>query len=247
MPHEVSYDLGRSAELICAELARYGAHAVFFVVGRMVEEHPDIVHAIAAAGHEIGLHGYEHDNLSRYDSEALALLEKNLARVGSLAEDITGARPQCFRAPYLMSPLFYRAEVYALLKAQGYRWVSNRYVRYPVGLLRPRTALSLLPLRNAWQSSDGTVRMTRNRPLLAPLNAGLLAKETFGGSPVGSAGCWGNALPLSGTAWWRSRYTRRSIPNYWVCPLQKPRHRERRSPTREPLCRRPRRWVESYP
>ena len=61
------------------------ASAVFFIVGRMIEEHPDVVQAIAAAGHEIGLHGYEHDNLARYDAEALALLDKNLARVGFAA------------------------------------------------------------------------------------------------------------------------------------------------------------------
>jgi len=119
--------------------------------------------------------------LSRYDSQALALLDKNLARVGSLVEDITGARPRCFRAPYLLAPHFYRAEVYALLKAQGFRWVSNREIRYPVELLRP----GLFPLRNAWRGRGGTPRMARNRLLLGPLNAGLLAKENFHGSPAG--------------------------------------------------------------
>jgi hypothetical protein len=181
MPYDLPYDVNKGADLILAELGQYDAHAVFFVVGRMVEDHPDVVHAIAAAGHEIGLHGYEHDHLSRYDTQTLALLEKNLSRVGSLVADITGSRPRCFRAPYLLGPHFYRDEVYALLKAQGYRWVSNREVRYPVELLRP----GLFPMRNAWRGPDGTVRLTDNRLLLAPLNAGLLVKETFGGSSVG--------------------------------------------------------------
>jgi peptidoglycan/xylan/chitin deacetylase (PgdA/CDA1 family) len=181
MPHDVPYDLRTSAGLILAELARYNAHAVFFVVGRLVEEHPDVVHTIAAAGHEIGLHGYEHDDLSRYDSEELALLDKNLAKVGSLVAEISGSHPRCFRAPYLLAPHFYRSEVYAMLKAQGYTWVSNREVRYPAELLRP----GLFPVRNAWRGSDGAARMVHNRMLLAPLNAGLLAKETFGDSPIG--------------------------------------------------------------
>lgn len=181
MPHDVPYDLDRTTELILAELAQHDAHAVFFVVGRMVEEHPDVVHTIAAAGHEIGLHGYEHDNLTHYDSDALTLLDKNLARVGSLVESITGTRPQCFRAPYLLYPLFYRRDVYAMLKAQGYKWVSNRKVRYPVELLRP----GVLPVGKAWRGSRGTVRMVKNRMLLPPLNTRLLAMETFGGSPVG--------------------------------------------------------------
>jgi peptidoglycan/xylan/chitin deacetylase (PgdA/CDA1 family) len=181
MPHEVPFDLHRSAGLILDELARHEARAVFFVVGRLAEDHPDVVRDIASAGHEIGLHGYEHDHLSRYDAAALALLDKNLARVGSLVEDITGSRPRCFRAPYLLAPHFYRAEVYAMLRAQGFRWVSNREVRYPVELLRP----GLFPVRGAWRASDGSARLVRDRLLLGPLNAGLIARETFGGSPAG--------------------------------------------------------------
>ena len=178
MPHDAPYDLARGTELILVELARFEAHAVFFVVGRLVEEHPDIVRAIASAGHEVGLHGYEHDNVAHYDSEALVLLDKNLATAGSAVAEITGTRPQCFRAPYLLFPQFYRAEVHAMLKAQGYRWVSNRKVRYPVELLRP----GILPARNAWRGSDGSIRMMNNRMLRPPLNTRLLATENFGGS-----------------------------------------------------------------
>lgn len=181
MPHDMLYDLRGSAERILAELARHHAHAVFFVVGRMVEEHPDVVEAIASGGHEIGLHGYEHDNLSRYDTDALALFDKNLARVGSLLKDITGKRPQCFRAPYLLWPLFYRRDVYTILKAQGYRWVSNRHVRYPVELLRP----GKLPVGNAWRGSGGKARLMTNRILLPALNRKLLATEEFGDSSFG--------------------------------------------------------------
>lgn len=181
MPHEVAFDPRRSARLILDELARHEAQAVFFVVGRLAEDHPDVVHDIASAGHEIGLHGYEHNDLASYDAEALVLLDKNLARVSSLLEDITGSRPQSFRAPYLLAPHFYRAEVYAMLRARGFRWVSNREIRYPVELLRP----GLFPVRGAWQASDGSARLARNRLLLGPLNAGLIAKETFGGSPTG--------------------------------------------------------------
>jgi peptidoglycan/xylan/chitin deacetylase (PgdA/CDA1 family) len=181
MPHDVPYDLDRTTELILAELTRYEARAVFFVVGQLVEERPDIVQTIASAGHEVGLHGYKHDNLYRYDADALALMDRNLARVGSLVEDITGARPQGFRAPYLLDPVFYRSDVYAMLKAQGYKWVSNRKVRYPVELLRPGG----FPVANTWRGAGGTVRMVRNRMLLPPLNTRLLAMENFGGSPVG--------------------------------------------------------------
>jgi peptidoglycan/xylan/chitin deacetylase (PgdA/CDA1 family) len=181
MPHKGDpYDLPGNATAILEELAKHQARAVFFVVGRMIDEHPDVVQAIADAGHEIGLHGYDHDNLARYDAEALALLDKNLARVTSVIEDMTGRRPNAFRAPYLLAPNFYRAEVYSILREQGFRWVSNREVRYPVELLRPRPGK--LPMPYAWRSLDGSPRLARNRVLLAMLNAGLITKEDFFGS-----------------------------------------------------------------
>src|SRR3984957_2760651 len=175
------YDQAGNARAILDELAKQQARAVFFVVGRMVEEHPEVVASLAAAGHEIGLHGYEHDDLARYDAEGVALLDKNLARVGSRLEQMTGARPQAFRAPYLLGPDFYRSDVYAVLREQGFRWVSNREVRYPVELLRPRPGL-VPPY--AWRASDGAARLVRNRLLLGPLNAKLLAKGGFLGSPA---------------------------------------------------------------
>ena len=181
MPHKgAAYDLAGGASAILEELASQQARGVFFIVGRMIEEHPDVVQAIAAAGHEIGLHGYEHDSLARYDAEALALFDKNLARVGSLLEDMTGARPRAFRAPYLLWPNFYRHEVYEMLRAQGFRWVSNRYIRNPVELLHPRPGK--LPMPYAWRASDGTPRLARNRPLTGLLNAQLVMNETFNDS-----------------------------------------------------------------
>jgi len=180
MPHDLPYDLSKGTDRILSELANYDAKAIFFIVGRMIEENPDIVQAIAAAGHEIGLHGYEHHHLSLYDAEAVALFGVNLSRAGAALENITGYLPRCFRAPYMLVPHFYRSEIYAILKSQGYWWVSNREVRYPAELLRP----GLIPLRHAWRRSDGTARLANNRFLLAPLNVELLVKDTFGGSSV---------------------------------------------------------------
>jgi len=180
MPHDAPYDIEASARMLLGILARYQASATFFVVGRLVEEHPQIVHALADAGHEIGLHGYDHDDLATYDAQRLAQLDDNLARVESRLQEIAGP-PRCFRAPYLLSPQFYRSEVYALLKAHGYRWVSNREVRYPIELLRP----DRFPIRNAWRRrSTGSPRLANCPLILAPLNARLVMHETFGESPM---------------------------------------------------------------
>jgi peptidoglycan/xylan/chitin deacetylase (PgdA/CDA1 family) len=182
MPHDVPYDLAASTRTLLGVLARYQASATFFVVGRLIEDHPEIVHALADAGHEIGLHGYDHEDLATYDAPRLARFDDNLARAESRLQEITGTPPRCFRAPYLLFPHFYQPEVYALLKAHGYRWVSNREVRYPVELLRP----DRLPIHNAWRRrSAGSPRLANCPLLLAPLNAGLVIHETFGESPMG--------------------------------------------------------------
>ena len=37
--------------------------ATFFLIGREIAAHPDLAHAIAAAGHEIGNHSFSHDRM----------------------------------------------------------------------------------------------------------------------------------------------------------------------------------------
>jgi peptidoglycan-N-acetylglucosamine deacetylase len=44
-------------------LAKNDVRATFFLIGRYVEQRPDIVRAIAAAGHVVGNHTYTHPNL----------------------------------------------------------------------------------------------------------------------------------------------------------------------------------------
>src|ERR1700683_4864449 len=83
MPHKVPYDLHASAPSILDVLARYQARAVFFVVGRMVEEHPGVVQELADAGHEIGLHGYDHDDLASYDQYRLGRIWRGPGRAGA--------------------------------------------------------------------------------------------------------------------------------------------------------------------
>jgi peptidoglycan-N-acetylglucosamine deacetylase len=71
--------------------------ATFFIPGYVVEQHPRMVEAIVASGHEIGLHGYLHEKLA-YLSEAEE--EEILARCIDILERHTGIRPIGFRAPW---------------------------------------------------------------------------------------------------------------------------------------------------
>ncbi len=84
-------------------LGRRGHRATFFVVGRKALEHADVLREIHAAGHEIGLHGFQHDRL--YALKPPKYVADDIARTQSAVEQAVGIRPTLFRPPvgYLSS------------------------------------------------------------------------------------------------------------------------------------------------
>lgn len=78
-------------------LAREAIPATFFVPGHTADTYPDLVRAIVAAGHEIGHHGYLHENpvaLASRDEER-DVLRRGLDALGRVA----GVRPVGYRSP----------------------------------------------------------------------------------------------------------------------------------------------------
>lgn len=78
-------------------LEKLGIRATFFVLGRELAAAPELGREIAAAGHEVAVHGWEHRCFLRRSPKAL---HDELARTVDLIELITGTRPQWLRAPY---------------------------------------------------------------------------------------------------------------------------------------------------
>jgi peptidoglycan/xylan/chitin deacetylase (PgdA/CDA1 family) len=78
-------------------LAKHRAVATFFVVGRKVDEHPEVLRAILDAGHTVGLHSYAHDRLFALRGEAR--VRADLERGVSAIAKVTGERPRLFRPP----------------------------------------------------------------------------------------------------------------------------------------------------
>lgn len=76
-------------------LARHDARATFFFLGWVAERLPDLVREAAAAGHEIGSHGYDHRVLGELGAEGF---REDLRRTAAVIEGITGQRPVSFRA-----------------------------------------------------------------------------------------------------------------------------------------------------
>ncbi len=74
-----------------------GVRATFFVVGRDLEENPEIGRAMVAAGHEIGVHGYEHRLLLR---RTPGQTRADLGRAAAAVTAVTGVAPRWWRPPY---------------------------------------------------------------------------------------------------------------------------------------------------
>jgi peptidoglycan/xylan/chitin deacetylase (PgdA/CDA1 family) len=82
---------------VLEELARTGTRATFFIVGKKALAHPQLVRDIVAAGHEVGLHGFDHDRLfSLRGSDHVA---RDIARTQAVLQDAGAPKPTLFRAP----------------------------------------------------------------------------------------------------------------------------------------------------
>ncbi|HUE30367.1 MAG TPA: XrtA system polysaccharide deacetylase [Verrucomicrobiae bacterium] len=108
---------------LLALLAEHGTRATFFVLGWVADRHPEVVREIAAAGHEVGSHGYAHQLLDRQAPEEFAEdLARSLAAIGRAL-----GRPEAllgYRAPgFSLTP----RTLWALdiLRAHGIRYDSS--------------------------------------------------------------------------------------------------------------------------
>ncbi|WP_327594798.1 glycosyltransferase [Streptomyces chartreusis] len=78
-------------------LKEYDAHAVFFVTGTMASRYPDLVRRMVEEGHEVGLHTFNHPDLSFQSKKRIdwELSQNQLAISGA-----AGIRTSLFRPPY---------------------------------------------------------------------------------------------------------------------------------------------------
>ncbi|WP_163508260.1 polysaccharide deacetylase family protein [Fodinicola acaciae] len=79
-------------------LAKYHVHAVFCMVGFRVREHPELVRAVAQAGHTLCNHTVNHDpSISRWSPRDI---HRDLAENNQLITAASGGvRPRYFRSP----------------------------------------------------------------------------------------------------------------------------------------------------
>jgi len=77
-------------------LDRHKVSATFFILGWVAERHPGLIRRIAATGHEVASHGYEHRLVFEMTPEEF---RQDLRRAKRVLEDAVGVPIQGFRAP----------------------------------------------------------------------------------------------------------------------------------------------------
>jgi peptidoglycan-N-acetylglucosamine deacetylase len=131
----------RGLERVLAVLERFGARATFYVPGVTVEEDPGVFREIAAAGHEIGHHGYRH--LPTCTLEPAAEREELDRGIDALAR--IGVAPRGYRSPgWELTPL-----TLSWLPRLGFTWDSSL-----MGDERPYRVGELIELPVHWRLDD---------------------------------------------------------------------------------------------
>jgi peptidoglycan/xylan/chitin deacetylase (PgdA/CDA1 family) len=94
-------------------LEKHRIRSTFFVPGYTAHRYPGVVRDIVAAGHEIGHHGYLHEQPTGISAEEeAAVLDRGLDAL----QEVAGIRPVGYRAP--MCELSWHSA--ALLDARGF-------------------------------------------------------------------------------------------------------------------------------
>jgi peptidoglycan/xylan/chitin deacetylase (PgdA/CDA1 family) len=96
----LSFDDGphpQSTRRVLAALDEHSQHATFFVIGWKVEARPDVVREIAARGHAIGVHGFDHDRL--HALQRPEQVAQDIRRSQEAVRRACGVTPTLFRPP----------------------------------------------------------------------------------------------------------------------------------------------------
>ena len=90
------FGVKKGLDRVLSVLDTYHVKATVFVPGKVAEEYPDAMKKIVEHGHEIGVHGYEHENFALLPEEKQKeAMEKSVEAV----KEVCGLTPVGFRAP----------------------------------------------------------------------------------------------------------------------------------------------------
>lgn len=152
----------RGVPRILDVLARHGARATFFVpaVAGLIE--PAAVRAIAEAGHEIGVHGWIHENTARLDR---ATERELMLRATDALEAMAGRRPVGHRAAqWDLSP-----HTIALVAELGFAYDSSLMADdEPYELLCDGAPTGVVEIPVDWSRDDAAYLLFSREPATRP-------------------------------------------------------------------------------
>ncbi|HSE38591.1 MAG TPA: XrtA system polysaccharide deacetylase, partial [Blastocatellia bacterium] len=163
----------RAGHRLLEVLGEANTRATFFILGYVAERHPEIVREIAAAGHEVGTHGYSHSLIYKQTPD---LFRAEMTRAIRHLEDLTGQQVLGHRAPFFSIT---RESLWALdvLGELGIRYDS-----------------SIFPVLNYRYGIEGSPRWPY------AVDAG---KNTLIEFPISTWKLLGRNLPIAGGAYFR--------------------------------------------
>jgi polysaccharide deacetylase family protein (PEP-CTERM system associated) len=100
-----------------------GVRATFFILGWVAERFPEVVRRIAAGGHEVGSHGWQHTPVYQQTAKEFRI---DVRRTKAMLEDISGECVRGYRAASF-SMTAKTVWAYEVLKEEGYGYSSSVY------------------------------------------------------------------------------------------------------------------------
>jgi peptidoglycan-N-acetylglucosamine deacetylase len=179
-------------------LADRNVRATFFMLGSMVARSPGLAAEIAAAGHEIGVHGFDHRYLPARSPGAT---RSDLTRAAELIADVTGTPPRLFRPPYgvLSGPALLTARQLGLTPvlwgAWGREWAPGATAQSVLQTLVGGLAGGVTVLLHdsgctsppgAWQAGLGAVPLLLDECERRALAVGPVGEHGIPGLPPGA-------------------------------------------------------------
>ena len=185
-----AYGANEGVPRILQLLEKYDLPATFFIPGDTCDRHPDVVRSIAAAGHEIGHHGYLHEapHLLNPDDER-RMIERGLDAI----QRITGTTPTGYRSPsWELSK-----STLGLLVEYGFDYDASQLARdRPYWVEDQGARTNVVEVPSAWELTDSAHFLFAYNPVYlmgmsSPSKVEEIWREDFEGAyEEGGDGCY---------------------------------------------------------